>query len=195
MNLRLWLALVALFVVHAASAVETLTLENGRSLTGEVLRASDRAITLKSSSGVQTYTLQEFDAASRKHLLETVLTNALPPPVVEGTASPEIERPALPGPRAASDEPADVKSAARLFGGMFGAAIAGYVLLFVSYVWFIVLGFRESVLWGVLNLLVPFAPLVFALLHFRASVGALLCFAAGIGVIVGAPALAFWFAR
>ena len=195
MKTRLLSGMVALLLAGAAGATEILRLESGRGLTGDVLRANDRAITLKSPSGVQTYALNEFDAASRKHLLETVLTNALPPPVIDGTNSAEIERAAVAPdraqePRASTDE---IKSAGRFVGGLFGAVIAAWVLLFVSYVGYCVQGFRESILWGVLNLLLfPFAPAVFTLFNFRASVWPLASFVAGVALLFGAPALGFW---
>lgn len=197
MNIRALFVVLSLLMVNVSQAAHVLTLEHGRSLTGDVMRASDRSITLKSASGVQTYALDEFDAASRKHLLETVLTNALPPPVIVGTNSPEIERTATAAPDRSKKPQAgteEVKSASRFFGGLFGAVIAAWVLLLVSYVGFCVVGFRESILWGVLNLLLfPFASAVFLLFHFRESVWPLVCFVAGVALLFGAPALAIWF--
>ena len=182
MKARMCAILFTLPLALAAGALETLTLENGRTVTGDVVRASDRAITLKSPSGVQTYALNEFDAASRKLLLETVLTNTLPPPPAVAPPAPEIR---------AEAEPA--RAADRFLGGFAGALVVSYVLLLVAFVWFVVQGYRTSVPWGVANLLLyPLAPLAFAFFHTRAGLWPLLCLLAGLALFFGSPLIAAW---
>jgi hypothetical protein len=42
----------------------------------------------------------------------------------------------------------------------------GFVLLLVGYLWFIIRGFNEGMLWGLGIMFVPFVALIFLIVHF-----------------------------
>ena len=70
---------------------------------------------------------------------------------------------------------------------MFALAVIGFIVLFVGQVMLIALAFREHILWGVAALFVPFASLVFAIMHWDRSRTAVSVYGAGLLlVIIGA---------
>ena len=50
-----------------------------------------------------------------------------------------------------------------IYGLLFGL---GGLFLFIGYVWLVILGFKNSTMWGVLNLLIPICGIVFGFMNF-----------------------------
>jgi predicted cobalt transporter CbtA len=68
----------------------------------------------------------------------------------------------------AGEETGGYISTEKPVGPLFFVAIGfGFLLVFVSNVWMIVEGFRVSVVWGLLNIFVPFASLAFLVIYWE----------------------------
>jgi hypothetical protein len=62
----------------------------------------------------------------------------------------------------------------------------GVILAFVGGIWMLVLAFKESLVWGLCSLLIPFVLLVFALMHWDTCKKAFGIWVAGVLFYVGA---------
>jgi hypothetical protein len=45
----------------------------------------------------------------------------------------------------------------------------GWIIAAIGWIWLVVMGFRYSILWGILNLLIPIVAVVFGIVHFPAA--------------------------
>lgn len=61
---------------------------------------------------------------------------------------------------------------------------AGLLVLVVSGIWLLVVAFQTSVLWGLLSLLVPFASLVFVIIHWQVAKKPFLWQLLGVAMVV-----------
>ncbi len=68
--------------------------------------------------------------------------------------------------------------------------IVGYVAMLIGGIWLLVTAFKESVLWGVLSLLVPFAALVFVVKHWDVSKKPFLIQIGGVALVIAGVMLA-----
>lgn len=62
--------------------------------------------------------------------------------------------------------------------------LGGGLLMLVGGILIAVAAFRESVLWGLACLFIPFAALIFVITHFEEAKGGLMFYVAGIGAAV-----------
>ena len=62
--------------------------------------------------------------------------------------------------------------------------ILGFILAAVGGIWLLVEQFKESVLWGLGSLFVPFVALVFVIMHWSVSKKPFFIQLAGIGLII-----------
>jgi hypothetical protein len=67
-----------------------------------------------------------------------------------------------------------------------GLIIAGYLLLAVGAVWFLVAAFMESILWGLGCMFIPFVGLFFLILHWNRAAKPFLLQLAGAGCFLAA---------
>jgi hypothetical protein len=66
-------------------------------------------------------------------------------------------------------------------------AVLGYILAMVGGIWFLVVAFQESILWGLACMFIPFVGLVFLVMHFdRAAKPFFISLAGGILAGIGA---------
>ncbi len=71
------------------------------------------------------------------------------------------------------------------FVGMILMAVGGIVML-VGSIWFLVVAFQESLLWGLGSILVPFVSLIFLIMHWdKAGKPFLIQLAGVVPMIVG----------
>ena len=156
-----WLAAAALGAALQTASAETYVLANGKTLEGTVIRSEGTRVTLQTKTGVATYELREFDDETLQKLLAQPMTGVAPGPVRVDVpaAAPEAGG-------ALSSNPWADRS-----GLFLGVMITGLVLYLIGSLWFIIAGFAESVLWGVVLIVFPgIAGLAFLILHWdRAS--------------------------
>ena len=75
-------------------------------------------------------------------------------------------------------------------------ALLGLLVMLVGVIMILIAAFKESILWGVLSLLVPFAILVFVAMHWSASKKGFLIWLGGfvlavIGSVLGGSAATY----
>ena len=58
------------------------------------------------------------------------------------------------------------------------------ILLFVSYVWFVIAGFKTKTHWGILNLLVPAAAIFFTINHLKKAKHPAIVWLTGVIVLI-----------
>ncbi|NUO76225.1 MAG: hypothetical protein HOQ32_09445 [Lysobacter sp.] len=69
--------------------------------------------------------------------------------------------------------------------------LLGLALSAIGVLWIVVNAFRESVLWGLGSLLIPFVALIFGLMNFSANkIPLLLCLIGAVLIAVGMPSMA-----
>lgn len=69
--------------------------------------------------------------------------------------------------------------------------LLGLALSAIGVLWIVVNAFRESVLWGLGSLLIPFVALIFGIMNFAANkIPLLLCLIGAVLIAVGMPSMA-----
>ena len=70
----------------------------------------------------------------------------------------------------------------------------GWLIAAIGSIWIIVIAFKESVLWGLGSIFIPFVILIFVFTHwndtkkpFLISIGGMVLF--GLGVLIGGPGM------
>jgi hypothetical protein len=58
------------------------------------------------------------------------------------------------------------------------------ILLLVAYLWFVIVGFRTRIIWGLLNLLLPVAALFFTIFHFQKAKKPAIVYVSGLVLLV-----------
>ena len=63
---------------------------------------------------------------------------------------------------------------------------AGVILAFVGWIWILVIAFKESLVWGLCSLFIPFVVLIFAFMHWEECKKPFGIYVAGVLFYVGA---------
>jgi len=63
-------------------------------------------------------------------------------------------------------------------------AVTGLFISLIGTIWFLIVAFSESILWGLGCLLIPFIPLIFLILHWREAAKPVIVWVIG-AVIIG----------
>ncbi len=118
-----WLVL-GLLMIGASADAQTLRLEGGTEIEGEIRRTEGQRVTIASSSGIATYDIMEFDEATRR----AHFPDAQPQP----DTAPAVERGAdidpFPDPDAQAGSDPAPKASFYLYTILFVLVYAGFVL-------------------------------------------------------------------
>lgn len=171
------LIILATLLVTSAIHAETIRLADGKVVEGTIIRSDAAGITVKTRTGVSTYKLSELEKGGNPQI------------------KPQIPMPHLmPLPHPATDSEADkffrsfIRSFARATVGM---KIAG-LLWFIGSIWFVIVGFQQSILWGIFILLFNWiAGVVFSAFHWKEAWRPLLLMLLAIVVFIATYEWAF----
>jgi len=177
-TVTLIIALTLLFTINLSA--ETIELLNGKTIEGQIVRTNTTSITLRTSSGVQTYNLKELAVHAEQPSATTVTTVCL-----------DAESNAVPHSNTEEQEGLHDIQSFLLHGAL--TFRAGQILWLIGSVVLIIQGFRTSILWGVLILFTNLlGSIAFSILHPKRAVVPLLIMLVGIVVFVMAPFWALW---
>jgi YgiT-type zinc finger domain-containing protein len=160
----------------------TYVLDNGRAITGSVVRTSaDGMVTIRTETGVLTYRLDEFDDYTTDWYfsdLKASIERARAAPARTARTEPSV---AKPGPGSINPMATSVK----------GLIAAGLLVLAIGGLWMIVAAFAVSPVWGIAFILSAFiAQLAFIFVHWDRAKSPLLTQFLGILLLIGAFLLA-----
>jgi hypothetical protein len=173
-----WILIGVTLAMALTASADFFILNGGGLVEGSVLRTNaNGSVTIKTKSGVQTYSVAEFTDETRDMHFAGV---EIP---VEAEATQQTQ------PAESRDPTGLLSMGARHVSGkhVAGLAIAGAVCLAIGGLWMIIAGFAESPLWGIAFLISGgIAELAFIFTHWHRAKTPLLIQILGVALLVGA---------
>ena len=169
-----WLVVGLLMIGALTACAETFVLADGTEVEGTMIRARDSRVTIRTSKGISSYSVSEFDEDTRlAHFPELELEPLVQP------EPPRTRAQKQPSQDSAATEGASVLALVLVIGGS--------LLMFVGSLWFIVAGFAESPAWGIALLLFNgIAGLPFLLLCWDRAKAPVFAWLIGLGLVLSA---------
>jgi hypothetical protein len=177
------LALLVFLTFSLVASAETFRLRNGSTVNGTIKRGGGGSVIIETANGVATYSLLDFDDATRTRLIQYDTPLATPAPAPAPPVRPRVVAQVQPAPpseveKEELDESQTVttsklprsrealqKQLSELKGPARIVFWAGFGLSAIGGLWFLIRGFKESVLWGLGMILCGVVSLVFLIVH------------------------------
>jgi hypothetical protein len=180
MMTRIGFVAACMVLLSVKGEAETFRLRDGRTLDGQIIRTNDVSVTIRTSSGVQTYALSELGSGPEPP--STVALSGQPPP----TTAPHSPTTGVP----AGDWDRSMRG---FFLHGLLTVRAGQIIWLLGSILLLVQGFRTHPLWGILVLLTNLlGAVLFLIFHPKQAIVPLLIMLVGIVVFAMAPFWALW---
>jgi hypothetical protein len=182
--MRNHLVVLVLFALSVLAPAETFRMRNGSSFQGTIKRGGGGLVIIETVNGVSTYRIIDFDDTTQAKLSLYDQPVATPQPAAPITRTGPAARTVEPKPSTSPLEAEDlveeegttttklpksreefVRRVSELKGNALLVCYAGFALVIIGGLWFLVRGFQVSIWWGLALILCGIASLVFLVAH------------------------------